>query len=105
MCGLRRPMWPRVPATVAAPMSRSASRRSRGGRVMPGVCVIFSLPVGDRAVGAAQVRGFPELERLCADARLVDLDAEAGAIRHAVDGTLEPRLHREELGVVEAVVE
>ena len=43
MCGLRMPMWPSVPATVAAPMSFSASISSLGGRVMPGVWVIVSL--------------------------------------------------------------
>jgi hypothetical protein len=59
---------------------------------------MMSLPVGDRSVGAAEVRGFPEAELLRADARLVDLDAETRPRGHRVDRAFEPGLDREDPG-------
>src|SRR6476620_8722240 len=77
MCGWLMPMWPSVPAIVAAPISCSASIMSFGGRLMPGVCVMadlqlagMALPVGDGTVGAREVRSLPELEALLVDERL-----------------------------------
>ena len=63
MCGLRMPMWPSVPATVAAPMSFSASMRSLGGRMMPGVWVMRLSPWN--RWGGYQLVTEPSVRRRC----------------------------------------
>src|SRR5690606_31156032 len=61
-----------------------------------------ALPVGVGAVAAAEVRSLPVSERLARQARLVDLDAEARAVRHGIGGPVQPDALREYLVVVEA---
>src|SRR5262245_46258751 len=62
----------------------------------------MELPVRNGTVAALKVRRFPEAQTLCPDRRFVDLDAEPRQIADRIIGAVEPWLHREEIGIVEA---